>query len=593
MAFRSSLVLLLLAVAGCQGAEAGELIVALRTDLVPELDFATVEVELFMADDDVSLAGVLRRTRPVLADGGDLRIGEYAGLLPATYRMTVRLHAYDGMRVAERNVIVTVRDEGAIAVTVVLTRSCIGVRCPGESDAEDATECVGGHCVSPECTPENPAACAAACEADAQCATRVSCAPATCDEGFCLDQPDHSLCGDGEYCDSGRGCTARPPPCSAESCVAQPCENAECVEGRCVITSLCAADQLCCNGECALPGCDDRNDCTADACGATGCENTPVSGDCDDGDFCNGPDTCVGGACSAHAGDPCGGAATCDAAGRVCIGCTVDADCGGVVTGSWSACSGFTSDCDATGTRTRTSRSFSCVGGSCIADDDIETSACSRSVNGFSCGAFGRTCSGGSCVCPTGGTELCTNGIDDDCDGLIDCRDSGCLGRSCDDANVCSRNETCQGDGSCGGALPGVAVHRCRTTRDTFFWVVEGAGSCADRCGGVDEGVAWRIPEGGTSSMTLVGRELECGSNDPDMCKSFYTPRVVPTAPHAFCGLGTVGTTYYHPSSPAPGTQPVYIFWSGAAYSHYMGFLGDGPAGYGATTFASGNACPR
>lgn len=46
------------------------------------------------------------------------------------------------------------------------------------------------------------------------------------------------------------------------------------------------------------------------------------------------------------------------------------------------------------------------------------------------CGAFGQLCTGGMCVCPSGMmTEMnCTDMIDDDCDGQLDCKDSDCSG---------------------------------------------------------------------------------------------------------------------------------------------------------------------
>ena len=45
--------------------------------------------------------------------------------------------------------------------------------------------------------------------------------------------------------------------------------------------------------------CDDGNPCTKDACGATGCTNTPEDGaDCDDGDACTDADACLEGACA-------------------------------------------------------------------------------------------------------------------------------------------------------------------------------------------------------------------------------------------------------------------------------------------------------
>ena len=45
---------------------------------------------------------------------------------------------------------------------------------------------------------------------------------------------------------------------------------------------------------------------------------------CTDGVFCNGADTCSGGTCSVHAGDPCGSGKQCDEAGKQCLPTTDD-----------------------------------------------------------------------------------------------------------------------------------------------------------------------------------------------------------------------------------------------------------------------------
>src|SRR5262249_5315628 len=69
----------------------------------------------------------------------------------------------------------------------------------------------------------------------------------------------------------------------------------------------------CCTSTCrfANPGTsctDDGNICTDDVCNAIGtCAQQPNAAPCNDGQFCNGTDTCGGGTCSQHAGNPCPG----------------------------------------------------------------------------------------------------------------------------------------------------------------------------------------------------------------------------------------------------------------------------------------------
>jgi len=75
--------------------------------------------------------------------------------------------------------------------------------------------------------------------------------------------------------------------------------------------------------------CDDANACTADACDAAlGCEHVPIS--CDDGNGCNGVETCVpangcvaGTPLSCNDGDACNGVETCNPASGCVVGVPV------------------------------------------------------------------------------------------------------------------------------------------------------------------------------------------------------------------------------------------------------------------------------
>jgi len=99
-------------------------------------------------------------------------------------------------------------------------------------------------------------------------------------------------------------------------------------ESNCMLTA-------CGNGiVCPPEQCDDGNTQNGDCCSAT-CQFEPVNSPCNDGLFCNGADTCAGGSCSLHAGNPCAGGAecntTCNEAGKNCFTpvntcCTDDGD---------------------------------------------------------------------------------------------------------------------------------------------------------------------------------------------------------------------------------------------------------------------------
>jgi len=191
------------------------------------------------------------------------------------------------------------------------------------------------------------------------------------------------------------------------------------------------------------PGdCDDGNACTTDACdpdaaGAdvNGCTHTSASGPCDDGIFCNGADSCSGGGCTVHSGDPCAGgpecANTCNETAQDCLApastpCTPDTN----------TCTD--DECDGAGACTHPAKSD---GVSC---DD-----------GNSC-TTGDTCTGGVC----GGTQLpqsCDDGNPctlDGCDPQGGCtHETGPRdGFACDDNNTCTSNDQCQ-DGVCHGVL--------------------------------------------------------------------------------------------------------------------------------------------
>ncbi|MFO0684135.1 MAG: hypothetical protein U0234_18930 [Sandaracinus sp.] len=103
---------------------------------------------------------------------------------------------------------------GRTVVSVLMTRDCQGVSCPGAADAT-AVECLGGRCVSPECDEEHPELCDAECHVDADCLVpSAACAPARCTaSGTCVALPDDERCDVGEVCDAALGCVAGGASC--------------------------------------------------------------------------------------------------------------------------------------------------------------------------------------------------------------------------------------------------------------------------------------------------------------------------------------------------------------------------------------------
>ena len=171
--------------------------------------------------------------------------------------------------------------------------------------------------------------------------------------------------------------------------------------------------------------CDDTNPCTAEHCQAGRCVGMNVSGACDDGMFCDGPDTCVDGFCQPVGPNPCfADAKCCDERTDTC-----QTSCGlGAVT-----CADDGAPCD--------------DANACTSDDRCESGLCRGTVNGLCTGTCGngfvdpgeecdvyldQLCPGAcqtDCTCPD---ELCANSVDDDGDVDIDCEDTECQGRPCE-----------------------------------------------------------------------------------------------------------------------------------------------------------------
>ncbi len=215
MAFSSrlsySLLLALMASAGvgCTGDGGFDLRVDLRTDYRPVYRFQSVRVRILEAPttDDVRRSA----ESPASADADYLtgvRVGSFSALPEGRYLLDVAL-LNGGTPIATREIEI-VLDQNT-TVNAVMTASCEGLTCPGTADPSDATECVSGRCVAPDCTPETPEACPTAiCGSDSECAAIGDCLSGRCVDGDCFQSPDDSACEAGSFCDATGFCEPIP-----------------------------------------------------------------------------------------------------------------------------------------------------------------------------------------------------------------------------------------------------------------------------------------------------------------------------------------------------------------------------------------------
>jgi hypothetical protein len=166
------------------------------------------------------------------------------------------------------------------------------------TDTACGTTCNPATCHNGKCDPDEPTSCA-----DADPCTSDICS----DTQGCTHTPIANCCLSGAVCDDHNVCTSDACDLDANHCThvvpdetCTPCAGTDPFEcgPRC--------SNVCTDGRCeekpATVQCEDNNPCTADACDATtGCSHTPLDGTgitgCDDGQACNGAETCVAGTC--------------------------------------------------------------------------------------------------------------------------------------------------------------------------------------------------------------------------------------------------------------------------------------------------------
>lgn len=219
MTFRTPVQLLLsvLVLTSCAGRRGGgdgdggpdnppDLFVDVRTDVRPGYEFAVVRADLIGAE----ATGSSRVERPVVVadtttylEGA--RVAQFEDVSRSQVAVRVALLDRMGLPLLEHAAAVQLGWTDRV-VTVVLTRDCAGVMCPGVSDDASLVACLGGRCVDPRCSPETPEHCPTGCSSDGDCSVEASCATGQCESGTCLRVEREGVCSEDEWCHPETGC---------------------------------------------------------------------------------------------------------------------------------------------------------------------------------------------------------------------------------------------------------------------------------------------------------------------------------------------------------------------------------------------------
>ncbi len=298
--------------------------------------------------------------------------------------------------------------------------------CERQADCAEGNVCVDGVCVDAADAPDAAFGDAGISDAgNPDAGVTDAGAP---DGGICMPT-GVELCSDGLYNDCNGAIDCADMACSMRSCGGN---GRLCMAQACVCGGGQSTEQTCddgidndCNGstDCADSSCNGKtcgphgNACANSSCTCSGNGGTAQASEtmCFDGkdNDCDGLIDCDDPSCSGHG---------CGANNKRCVNmtCVCTVRDGGTVEATESICNdGLDNDCNGL--------------------TDCAEPACA----GMTCGANGRACAGTNCRCSgNGGTAQspetnCSDGHDNDCNGLIDCADPACvMAASCTDAGV-------------------------------------------------------------------------------------------------------------------------------------------------------------
>jgi hypothetical protein len=192
--------------ASCSGGGPSSLAVQVTSpDLLPGVELDRIELSLTLegsTDAPIEASRALTTSdhleRALRVFEGPVAAGHYTG----TLRIAL------GDRVVDTRPLAIVAREGTTFFTVLMTRDCVGVACPGDGDPTSIA-CLGGRCVPPSCSEEHPELCPMPdCDDTHACAAPSgACASVECTaSGVCVTGVDDGLCTAGETCSLDLGC---------------------------------------------------------------------------------------------------------------------------------------------------------------------------------------------------------------------------------------------------------------------------------------------------------------------------------------------------------------------------------------------------
>jgi hypothetical protein len=290
-------------------------------------------------------------------------------------------------------------------------------------------------------------------------------------------------------------------------------------------------------------GCDDKDACTIDSCGAAdGCKHIPLGKQCDDGNLCT-TDACdpKTGCTHSNHSDPCDDGSACTSADACtlgkCLGTPVNCDdknpctdqtcktaTGCLVVDNADPCQ----DGNACTTGDKC-KSAQCVGSGALACDD--KNPCTKDFCEPAVGCTATAADGGSCndnntctekdVCKGGscaGAPLnCDDGNPctlDTCDPVKLCTHSPGPSAPCDDGNLCTTNDTC----AAGSCQPGQEKICADTNPCTMESCVPSSGKCNNQMVAdstpCDDGTACTHSDQ-CLSASCTGTPISCDDQNP------------------------------------------------------------------------------